>query len=113
VPANAKSLALIMDDPDAPAGFFTHWIVWNINPDVKIIEENGVPEGGKEGMSDFGKNGYGGPCPHSGTHRYFFKIYALDARLDLSSDTDKAGLEKAMEGRVLSQAELFGLYTRK
>jgi Raf kinase inhibitor-like YbhB/YbcL family protein len=113
VPSNAQSLALIMDDPDAPAGTFTHWIVWNVNPDVKVIKENGIPEGGEEGMSGFGKKGYGGPCPHSGTHRYFFRIYALDTKLDLSSDTDKAGLEKAMENHILTQAELFGLYTRK
>jgi Raf kinase inhibitor-like YbhB/YbcL family protein len=113
VPPAAKSLALIMDDPDAPAGTWVHWVVWNIAPATKEIRENTVPEGAQEGMSDFRRPGYGGPCPPSGTHRYYFKLYALDAMLALSQKTDKGGLEKAMQGHVLEKAELVGIYARK
>lgn len=113
VPENAKSLVLIMDDPDAPAGTFIHWIIWNIGPSMPGIKENSVPNEAEEGVTSFGKNGYGGPCPHTGTHHYFFKLYALDAKLDLSPNADKTELEKAMEGHILAQAELIGLYSRK
>lgn len=110
IPENAKFLALIVDDPDAPAGTWVHWVVWNI-PLTEFIEENTVP--GAEGLNNFQKHNYGGPCPPSGTHRYFFKVYALDALLNLPEETKKAGLEKAMSGHVLASGELMGLYKRQ
>jgi len=113
IPAGAKSLAMIVDDPDAPRGTWVHWVVWNIGPDTREIKEHSVPAGATEGINDFRKHRYGGPCPPSGTHRYFFKLYALDETLKLVPGTDKAGLEKAMQGRILGQAELIGLYARK
>jgi Raf kinase inhibitor-like YbhB/YbcL family protein len=113
VPAEARSLALIMDDPDAPRGTWVHWVVWNINPKTREIRENAVPDGGKQGMNDFRKHDYGGPCPPSGTHRYFFKLYALDATLDLGPNTTKTQLESAIKGHILAQAEMVGLYKRK
>ena len=113
VPENAKSLVLIVDDPDAPMGTWVHWTVWNISSKTTEISENSVPEGAVEGMTDFGKPGYGGPCPPSGTHRYFFKLYALDATLDLDSSDKAKDIEKAMEGHILDKAELVGLYSRK
>lgn len=112
IPKNAKSLVLIMDDPDSPSGTWLHWSVWNIDPATKKIDENSVPIGAVEGKTSFNINGYGGPCPHSGTHRYFFKLYALDCTLELSSEADKATLEKAMMDHILAKAELMGLYKR-
>lgn len=112
VPENTKSLALIIDDPDAPVGLWVHFILWNIDPMTSEIAENIVPTGSISGINSWGKTGYGGPCPPSGTHRYFFKLYALDTTLDLSSTIDKAGLKKAMEGHILDQAELLGKYSR-
>ena len=109
VPDGAKSLVLIVDDPDAPMGTFDHWVVWNIPPTSKI-EENAVP--GTEGVNDFRKRSYGGPCPPYGTHRYFFKVYALDTKLDLSPNSRKKDVEKAMQGHVLAKGELIGLYRR-
>ncbi|MGE5174491.1 MAG: YbhB/YbcL family Raf kinase inhibitor-like protein [Betaproteobacteria bacterium] len=113
VPPGAKSLALIVDDPDAPRGTWVHWVVWNISPDTKEIKENSIPQGASQGMNDFRKLGYGGPCPPSGTHRYFFKLYALDTMLSLATNTTKAALERAMHGHILAQGELIGLYMRK
>lgn len=113
VPEGTQSLVLIMDDPDAPAGTWVHWIIWNIDPKTAEVAENSVPPGGVGGVTSFGSTGYGGPCPPSGTHRYFFKLYALDTKLDLPSEADKAQLEKAMEGHILDQAELVGLYSRQ
>lgn len=113
VPENAQSLVLIMDDPDAPVGTWVHWTVWNINPQTREIKENSVPPGAREGITSFGPTGYGGPCPPSGTHRYFFKLYALDTKLGLSSQIDKAQLEKSMDGHILAQAELMGSYSRE
>lgn len=113
VPEKAQSLALIMDDPDAPAGTFVHWVVWNIPVDAQAIAEGVLPEGAQEGETSFGKVGYGGPCPPSGTHRYFFKLYALDQELELSDDTDKGALLQAMEGHVVAQAEFMGRYARQ
>lgn len=112
VPAHAKSLALIVDDPDAPAKTWVHWTVWNITPQTTEISENSAPIGAFEGITDFGKPGYGGPCPPSGTHRYFFKLYALDILLTLPQTARKADLEKAMQGHILDTAELIGLYKR-
>ena len=113
VPANAQSLALIMDDPDAPGGTWVHWVVWNIQPDTKAIREDGVPPEASQGMNDFRNAGYGGPCPPSGRHRYFFKLYALNTFLDLGPDAIKAGIEDAMEGHILDKAEIIGLYKRR
>lgn len=113
VPENAKSLVLIVDDPDATRGStWLHWTLWNINSQTKEIAENSVPEGAIEGKTDFGKPGWGGPCPPSGSHRYFFKLFALDEILDLSAGASLDELQKAMEGHILSQAELIGLYSR-
>lgn len=109
-PSGAKSLALIMDDPDAPMGTWVHWVVYNIKL-VSRIEENSIP--GKQCINNFGRQTYGGPCPPSGTHRYFFKIYALDAELNLPNSVIKGALEQAMRGHILDQAELIGLYKKK
>ena len=113
IPSNAKSLALIVDDPDAPGGTWTHWILWNISPETKTIEENSVLKNAVEGMTSFGKPGYGGPCPPSGTHRYFFKLYALDETLSLSTSTNVTELTKAMKDHIVAQAELIGLYSKR
>jgi Raf kinase inhibitor-like YbhB/YbcL family protein len=113
VPARAKSLALIVDDPDAPAGIWVHWVLWNIHPETKEIRENSVPKGAQQGMNDFRKQPYSGPCPPSGTHRYVFKIYALDTILTISPDATKADLEKAMKGHIIEQAHITGLYKRR
>jgi len=113
VPEGARSLALIVDDPDAPVGTWVHWVVWNIPPGTKELREGEVPGGALQGTNDFRTRKYGGPCPPSGTHRYFFKLYALDATLSLSAGATKAQLEAAMKGHVVGQAELVGLYKRK
>jgi len=109
-PEETKSLVLIVDDPDAPMGTWDHWIVWNIPPTNKI-EENSVP--GTEGLNDFRKHSYGGPCPPSGKHRYFFKVYALDTKLDLDPNSRKKDVEKAMKDHILAKGELVGLYSRR
>jgi Raf kinase inhibitor-like protein, YbhB/YbcL family len=113
VPSEAKSLVLIVDDPDAPRGLFTHWIVWNIDPKATDIGENSAPAGGIQGTNDFGKRNYGGPCPPSGTHRYFFKVYALDTKLDLKPSARRAELDAAMRGHTLAQGELMARYSHK
>jgi Raf kinase inhibitor-like YbhB/YbcL family protein len=110
IPGGAQSLALIVDDPDASMGTWNHWVVWNIPP-MKEIKENTVP--GIEGMNDFRKHSYGGPCPPGGTHRYFFKVYALDTKLNLGANSRKKDLEKAMQGHILAMGELMGRYSRK
>lgn len=112
VPESAKSLALIVDDPDAPRGTWVHWVVWNIDPKTKEISSDSVAKGAEQGMNDFKKLDYGGPCPPSGTHRYFFKLYALDTLLSLGKGAAKVDLEKSMEGHVLAQAEVIGLYRK-
>ncbi len=113
VPENAKSLVLINDDPDAPAGTWVHWSVWNIDPSTNEVAENSIPEKGSEGMTSFGFRHYGGPCPPSGTHRYFFKLYALDTSLELDTGSTTADLEIAMDGHILEQAEFIGLYSKE
>lgn len=113
VPAEAKSLALIVDDPDAPVGMWVHWVVWNIDPIAREIAEDNVPSTAIQGKNDWKRNSYGGPCPPSGVHRYFFKLYALDRRLNLGAGTTKTDLEKAMHGHILAKAELIGLYKRR
>lgn len=113
VPERAASLALIMDDPDAPMGTWVHWVLWNIPPDVADIPEASVPEGAEEGGNSWGNVEYGGPAPPSGTHRYVFKLYALGTTLDLPAGTDKAGVLGAMQGRVVAEAQLVGTYSRE
>lgn len=112
IPAAAKSLVLISDDPDAPMGTWVHWTIWNIDPKITEIVENNVPDGAIEGTTSFGKTGYGGPCPPSGVHRYFFKLYALDEKIDLPTSAKKEDLEKAIQQHILASAEIIGLYTR-
>ncbi len=109
IPSGAKSMALIVDDPDAPAGVWVHWVMFDI-PIIPKIGENSAP--GKQGVNDFGRMSYGGPCPPSGTHHYVFKIYALDTKLNLKEGAGKADLEKAMEGHILARSELIGLFKR-
>ncbi len=118
IPQGAESLALIVDDPDAPNGLWVHWVVYNIpvsvqgfkssQPDTEFLES-----GGMQGLTDFGRVGYGGPCPPSGTHRYFFKVYALDTLLDFKPGATKAQVEFAMTGHILAQGTLMGKYKRK
>ena len=117
VPENALSLALINDDPDAPVGTWVHWVLFNLPPSVSSLAENVPPlekldNGGIHGKNDFGKLGYGGPCPPSGTHRYFFKLYALDTKLDFAPGARKDQLLKAMKGHILAEGELIGAYKR-
>jgi len=109
LPDETKSIVLIVDDPDAPMGTWDHWIVWNIPP-MEEIAENVVP--GVEGMNDFQRQSYGGPCPPSGTHRYFFKVYALKEILDLDTNSRKSNVEKEMEGKIVAKGELIGVYSR-
>lgn len=108
-PEGTQSLVLIVDDPDAPMGIWDHWVVWNISP-AKKIEENSVP--GSEGLNSFNKHSYGGPCPPSGTHRYFFKVYALDTKLELKTNSKKKDVENAIKGHTLAKGEIVGLYKR-
>jgi Raf kinase inhibitor-like YbhB/YbcL family protein len=119
VPAGAKSLALIVDDPDAPVGTWVHWVLYDLPATGSELAED-VPKsqyvagGAKQGLNDFRHLGYGGPCPPPGKpHRYFFKLYALDAVLDLKPGLTKKDLEKAMEGHILERAQLMGTYQRK
>ena len=117
-PAGTKSVALISDDPDAPVGTWVHWVMWNIPASTRALEENlpkkaSLPNEARQGTTDFRRIGYGGPCPPSGTHRYFFKLYALDATLNLPASTTKKDLENAMQGHILAQAELIGKYHRR
>lgn len=109
IPEGTQSLALIMDDPDAPNGDFVHWVMWNI-PVNSAIPENFAP--GEQGLNGKKENKYTGPCPPSGTHHYHFKVYALNSKLDLPADTDKAGLLKGMEGHILTSGELVALFRK-
>lgn len=112
-PAEAKSLALIVDDPDAPVGLFTHWLVWNIDPKTAGIAEGRAPSEAAQGRNDFGEIGYGGPKPPSGTHRYFFKIFALDRTLDLKPGAKRLEVDAAMKTHVIAQGEFMGRYSKK
>ena len=112
IPEGTKSLALIMEDPDATKGNFVHWVLWNIPSDTSVINENSIPNKSVEGINGAGKIGYIGPCPPFGSHRYFFKFFALDSSLTLYSDTDAQKLEKEMEGHILDRAYLMGTYER-
>ena len=108
IPKNAKTFVLIVDDPDAPRGTWTHWVVFNIEP-LQLIPEKSVP--GLEAMNDFKRTAYGGPCPPSGIHRYFFKLYALDKELELKQGAARQDIEKAMQGHIVATAELMGTYS--
>ena len=112
IPGDAKTLVLILEDPDAPAGAYTHWIMWNIPPNARI-DENSVPQGAVQGVNTAGTNRYESPCPPYGTHRYVFKAYALDTVLSLSQKSMRADLEKAMEGHILASASLTGLKSKR
>src|SRR5881392_2500157 len=112
-PAETKSLLLIVDDPDAPVGLFTHWLVWNIDPKTTEIAENSVPKGAVQGTNDYPGSGYDGPQPPSGTHRYYFKIFALDQMLDLKSGAKRKEADAAMKGHVIAQGQLMGRYSKK
>lgn len=116
-PDGIKSFALICDDPDAPVGDWVHWVMWNIPAEVNELPENTppvkeLPDGTKQGLNDFRRSGYGGPCPPSGVHRYYFKIYALDTTLDLPASTTKRDLLSAMKSRILAEGKLMGKYGR-
>ncbi len=118
IPQGTKSLALICDDPDAPVGTWVHWVMWNIPSDTNGLAENirpdpQLPDGSRQGISNFRRPGYGSPCPPSGVHRYYFRTYALDTMLDLPSNTRKADLLKAMKGHVLAEGQLMGKYRRQ
>lgn len=108
----AKSLVLVVHDPDAPGKDWVHWLVWNIDPHVSAIDEGVVPIGVVEGQTDFGRTGWGGPCPPSGSHRYFFDCFSLDTRLDLTPEAARADVENTMADHILEQATLLGLYQR-
>ena len=118
IPEGTKTLALICDDPDAPGGVWDHWIMFNINPEMTGLDED-VPKefdpfrGVAHGINSWGNSYYGGPCPPFGQHRYYFKLYALDARVNLKPGANKAALVRAMEGHILGQSYFFGVYTRK
>jgi Raf kinase inhibitor-like YbhB/YbcL family protein len=113
VPEGAQSLVLIVDDPDAPTGIWVHWTLWNIDPKRTEIGAGEVPEEASQGQTSFGKSGYGGPCPGQGQHRYFFKLYALDMKLELPPETEAEQLEAALVGHVMAQAETVGVYERE
>ena len=113
VPAGTKSLTLIMEDPDAPAGLWVHWAVWNINPNIGKLVEHAEPREAVIGKNSWGHNQYGGPCPPSGTHRYMFRIFALDTTIDIPGTSGREELDSAMEGHVLGEALLTGLYAKK
>ena len=116
-PQDTQSFALIADDPDAPMGTFVHWVLYNLLAEARALLEAvptdaELPDGSRHGQNSWQRLGYGGPCPPSGTHRYFFKLYALDTVLDLAAGASKEQLLQAMEGHILAQAELMGVYTR-
>jgi len=102
-----------VDDPDAPVGLFTHWLIWNIDPKTTEIAENSVPNGAVQGTNDYPNLGYGGPQPPFGTHRYYFRIFALDRMLDLKSGAKRREVDAAMKGHVIAQGELMGRYSKK
>ncbi len=118
VPEDTKSIALICDDPDAPIGTFVHWVIFGLPAETGELEENippdkTLPNGAKQGTNGFGRIGYGAPCPPGGTHRYFFKVYALDMELNLAAGATKSDLLNAMEGHILGQGQLIGKYKRQ
>ena len=113
-PEGTKSFALVMDDPDAPRGTWVHWVAVDLPPSATSLPEGGaLPSGARSGTNSWGRTGYGGPCPPSGHHRYFFKLYALDTTLNQLAKATKEQLESAMKGHVLAHAELMGTYQKK
>lgn len=112
IPARAKSVVIIVDDPDSPHGVFTHWLMWNVLPTVAEIAEDSIPQGAMLGRNDFGKTAWGGPCPASGIHRYVFHVYALDTILSLPAGSGREQVEAAMHDHILDQGELMGQYER-
>lgn len=110
IPSGARSLALILDDPDAPGGVFVHWLVWNLPVSAGKIVPGRLPPEARTGRNDFGNDRYDGPAPPRGTHRYFFRVFALDESLDLPAGADRKALEKAMEGHILTEASLMGTF---
>ncbi len=118
-PPNTQSFALLCDDPDAPAGDWVHWVLFNLPPDTRSLPEHvsrnaPLPGGAMQGLNDYARVGYDGPCPPPGqTHRYFFKIFALDTRLPLDASARKKDLLKAMNGHILAQGSLWATYSRK
>lgn len=116
VPEEARSLALVVDDPDAPAGTWVHWVVYNIPPDTARLAEDtaseDLPAGAREGVNSWGRTGYGGPCPPSGEHRYLHKLYALDEVLSDLGNPTKVELERALMGHFIERARLIGIYER-
>jgi len=113
-PPQTKSFALILDDPDAPSGLFTHWLLYNIPASVHSLEEAYRPSGTTAaGTNDFGKRGFGGPCPPRGTHRYFFKLFALDAPVDLHAGAKRGEVDRALRGHVVEESQYMGKYERK
>ena len=116
IPDHARSLALVMDDPDAPRGTFVHWLLCGLSPESDGLPEgagSSPPDGARSGRNGFGETGYGGPKPPSGTHRYFFHLYALDKELDLPQGFDRQKMESAMREHILATAELFGVFTHR
>ena len=118
VPEGTMSIALINDDPDAPMGTWVHWVLFNLPAATTSLAENVPPDktltnGARQGMNDFHKIGYGGPCPPGGTHRYYFNIYALDTQLDLQAGATKKELLRAMQGHILAEGQLMGKYKRQ
>lgn len=115
VPRSAKSLALIVDDPDAPRGTFVHWLVYDIPPELSRLLEGagsgGLTDGAREGRNSFGEVGYDGPQPPSGTHRYFFRLYALDSKIEAPAGARREQIERAMRGHVIEECELMGKYS--
>ena len=117
-PAGTKSFALLADDPDAPVGNWNHWTVWNLPATLRglpeaVSKDARLADGGEQGRNDFGKTGYNGPCPPPGKpHRYYFKLFALDTKLDLKAGSRKKELDNAMKGHILGQAEWMGTYGR-
>ena len=109
-PAGTKMLALIVDDPDAPSGLFTHWVIWNLPPDTASLSEGGLPAGAAQGRNSFGDTHYDGPAPPNGRHRYFFHLYALDGALNLPAGASRQALLAAMKGHILARAEMFGTF---
>lgn len=112
IPNNAKSTALILEDPDAPGGTFIHWLLYDMSPATLVVPENEMPTTGKAGTNDFGQLGYGGPCPPSGTHRYVFRLLALDARFDLAEGISKSELDGVIDGHIIDSVEVVGVYVR-
>lgn len=112
VPEKAKSLVLIVDDPDAPIGTWVHWVLYNIPPNITEIDNENLSKDIRQGITDFGRIGWGGPCPPSGTHRYFFKLYAVDKLLDLPQGATKTQVEKEIRGHIIEESQIIGLYKR-